>query len=344
MSGFQCIILVFILVCCILPAAVYSHIVGLALVSNGPAMAGLVRLNEFTGNVTVVGPAHSELDGMGDLTAVDSASNILYYLGDTSKGTTLVGLSLDDGTEICRGSIALRELGFVGIAQSLEWDNYKNDLIIAGLNGNLTTPGHDVYRTKGCNSQGRLSKVTKVGTFGDALYAPMLHASTLDAKRQRLFVTVAPTKNTAAVGMIELDKPGAADLIVFEQDDASHTLLGMQYDSFSHSIIGVMPNTKGGIDLHSLVVDDQRNAHWNSTTLPDQQYMQLYGNEGIVSALDVANRFLYILGASTSDDSEMHLLQVDLESNIIGITPQVQGLPLGPNTLLEMNFLLSTDR
>ena len=40
-----------------------------------------------------------ELFGCSDLVVV--ANGVLFYLGDTRDGSTLVGLNLTDGTEVC---------------------------------------------------------------------------------------------------------------------------------------------------------------------------------------------------------------------------------------------------
>ena len=63
-----------------------------------------------------------QLSGTGDLCAVDAARSVYYYLGDTSEGTTLVGLNLKDGSLACTSLVAVREIGFVGIGQSLNYD------------------------------------------------------------------------------------------------------------------------------------------------------------------------------------------------------------------------------
>jgi len=48
-------------------------------------------------------------------------THTIHLQGDTSDGTTLVGLNLETGTEMCRGAIPVREMGFVGFAQSLDF-------------------------------------------------------------------------------------------------------------------------------------------------------------------------------------------------------------------------------
>ena len=67
------------------------------------------------GNVTQVGPALNPMDGTGDLGTIDSTRGVFFYLGDTSGGATLVGLSMQDGTISCSVHVPLREISFVGI-------------------------------------------------------------------------------------------------------------------------------------------------------------------------------------------------------------------------------------
>ena len=51
------------------------------------------------GGVTIVGPDHHALSGTGDLSTIDTKRGLFFYLGDTSAGATLVGMTLTDGTE-----------------------------------------------------------------------------------------------------------------------------------------------------------------------------------------------------------------------------------------------------
>ena len=51
-------------------------------------------------------------------------THTIHLQGDTSDGTTLVGLNLETGTEMCRGAIPVREMGFVGFAQSLDFVSF----------------------------------------------------------------------------------------------------------------------------------------------------------------------------------------------------------------------------
>ena len=55
----------------------------------------------------------------GDLRAVDTKRGVFYFLGDTHAGTTLVGQALADGALVCAGAVPLKEVGFVGMGQSM---------------------------------------------------------------------------------------------------------------------------------------------------------------------------------------------------------------------------------
>ena len=88
-------------------AAAVPTLYGLGLTHNAPSQASLLTADASTGTLSIVGfePNASsaiELAATGDLCAVDTTRRMYYYLGDTERGATLVGLSLDDGTERCR--------------------------------------------------------------------------------------------------------------------------------------------------------------------------------------------------------------------------------------------------
>ena len=314
---------------------VTSTLYGLNLEANSPSRVGLVSVNTSTGNVTDLGAPHSELDGMGDLSTIDPQNKIFYYLGDTSDGTTLVGLNLETGAEVCRGAIPLRELGFVGFGQSLDWDVTNNNLVLSGLNSNTTQPGHTVFRNKGCEGS-KIAKSSKIGTFGDAMYIPMLHASTLDVIKQRLFVTVAVTKNTMGIGMIDLNDPQLKLTVLPENPATNQDILGMQFDAATNSVVSVMQNQAKGLDIHSLSIDAKGKAEWSSTTLPTF-IGQLYGNSGSVSALD-GKGMLYVLGGvGPSNNAPMHLVQIDLVKQTVVGHPLITGTCM--DCLMELNYV-----
>ena len=93
----------------LLPAAVRAKLYGLSLVHNSPAQSKLVRIDSTEGNVTelgaALGPEHGAMSATSDLRAVDSKRGVYYFLGDTHAGTTLVGLKLRDGAQVCAGTV-----------------------------------------------------------------------------------------------------------------------------------------------------------------------------------------------------------------------------------------------
>ena len=62
------------------PLCCSGTIYGLLLEHNAPSEVGLVTVDSFSGNVTRLGDAHKELDGMGDLSPFDPLAKIFYYL------------------------------------------------------------------------------------------------------------------------------------------------------------------------------------------------------------------------------------------------------------------------
>ena len=197
---------------------------GLDLVHNAPAQAALCTVDPDSGNVTVLGPGMSELFGMSDLVAI--ANSLFFYLGDTSAGATLVALDLKTGTKACSAHVDVAEIQFVGIGQSLDYDASTDTLLLSGVSLNRTE--HVVYRGDASRTCGGF---TKVGTYGLSDYLPMLHASTLDAAAQRLYVGLAPSSDGAALGVIDLT--GKAPMQVFDEagaPDLHDLLIGMHFD------------------------------------------------------------------------------------------------------------------
>ena len=76
-----------------------ASLYGLAMVHNSPVEVALSVVAPATGTVTVVGLPLTEVFGMSDLVAV--AKGLLFYLGDTQQGATLVGVSLSNGSKVC---------------------------------------------------------------------------------------------------------------------------------------------------------------------------------------------------------------------------------------------------
>jgi len=238
---------------------------------------------------------------MTDLITIDPYKKILYLLGDTESGSTLVGMSLITGNQTCHGTVPLKEMGYVGLAQSIDYDTAEGSIILSGLSMDVTG-GHLLLRNKGCVGD-CIAKTELIGTFGDAAYVPMLHASAFDPAGQRLFLTVGLTKTTSGLGVIDLKgKPGNMLRVIPEDDE--HVLLGMQYDHQTESLIGIVPNDQTGMAIRSLHLDPETSkATWNTTTLPKQDFEWLYGNSGSVSAFDSDNGVLYVLAGARPSPS-----------------------------------------
>ena len=182
------------------PGWLYGDLFGLTLASNGPATFALVSV-DHNGSTRRLGPSHPELFGCGDLVAI--AHGTLYYLGDTHRGTTLVGVSLLDGSERCNAVLPMSEMGFVGFGQTLDFDATTDSLVVSGLKRNATA-GHIVLRgsARDCGAAGWQAVANYGGACipcprrrpragrraddapKDAAKIPMLHSSALDAAGQ----------------------------------------------------------------------------------------------------------------------------------------------------------------
>lgn len=113
---------------------------GVVLVHNGPSVSQLARFDIQTGATTLIGqPFGDVLVASGDLGAVDGGNDVYYVLGDTEQGATFAGYSLKDGSQTCKVVVPFREVGFVGIAQSLDFDPTTGDVIISGLSAQKAT-------------------------------------------------------------------------------------------------------------------------------------------------------------------------------------------------------------
>lgn len=305
---------------------------GLSLFSNSPATFQLNTLDSSTGNGTAVGPSHSELFGMGDLTTI--ANEIYFYLGDTSAGTTLVGLNISNGLQVCSKNIPLSEVGFVGIGQSLDYDKTTDTLVLSGLNSNKTS--HTVFRSKATAECGPFKKVE---AFADSDYLPMLHASALDAAHQRLFVVLAPAKQSIAVGIIDLT--GKEEMIVIGEDGGPDTLLSLHYDTLTSELLGIVPGSDGGLELHRLHPILKK---WVSaipvTGLP-KDWNQLLGNSATVSSFDAVGRNLYFITGvenTAGNIAESYLAAVNVDNGKLGNHPLLSPVGLGGSGYESLNI------
>jgi hypothetical protein len=229
---------------------------------------------------------------MGDLLTV--ANDQLYYLGDTSAGATLVALNLTTGVEICTQHVDVATIKFVGIGQSLDHDPVTGSLVLSGIASNLSAGTHSIYRAPdvGCGP------MKHVGHFGQAKFAPMLHSSALDAKGQRLFVTLATGESTSAIGIIDLAGGTMAVAAEGVTPDLHDTIVGLHWDEGSGKLLGVMP-VGGSLQLHSF--DPSGQGAWdpakNLKGVPPT-WDALGGNSATASAFNPRNGQLYFTAGS----------------------------------------------
>jgi hypothetical protein len=295
---------------------------GLALVANGPAKVGLVQLDASTGKHTNLGSAHSELFGVSDLTAV--ANGVFYYLGDTAGGATLVGLNATDGTEVCNAHVDVSEIKFVGLGQSLDHDASSGSLVLSGVasNGNAS---HAVYKAPdlGCGP------FKHAGSFGEAEYIPMLHASALDAEGQRLFVTIATGKNTDAIGVVDLKAGGKMRVIAEDATPDYHdSLLCMHWDAKIRKLLGAvaLPGSTS-LQLHAL---DPTSGAWDAAKVIKNvptKWNALGGNGATASAFSATDRALYFMAGI--EDPDTGAAQFDLATIDVDAASVVSHPPLG---------------
>ena len=236
-----------IVLCCLV--CVNAELFGLELLENSPAHSGLVGVDERTGNVTKIGEPLQAGCAAGDLRAIDKKRQIYYFLGDTSSGTTLVAVNLTNGAQVCSKSVTqLKEVGMVGFGQSLDYDYINEELVLTGLSSKNLTAGHLILRMG--TALNACDEFKQVGFFSDGDYLPMLHSSSLDIEGQRLFVLLAPAKNEVAIGVIDLKKGVMTKNVVEGQDPDD--FVGIQWNPKTKSLVGIMPDQKGGLQVRSL--------------------------------------------------------------------------------------------
>ena len=310
---------------------------GLAMVHNSPEMPALVRVDGATGGCALAGPALSPLAATGDLASVDSARGVLWYLGDTAEyGTTLAGVSLANGSLVCQQAVPIREIGFVGFGQSINYLAATDELLVSGIVSNATTnvSAHVVFRASADPARCG-SPLARVGGFvGDADYVPMLHASALDAANQRLFLGLATGSASFAVGIVDV-KTGRLEKVDAEDASDGRQLVGMKFDPASGTLVGLASSA----DYASLALVQlaPETGKWRVRTVPSA-FPVVMGNEGSVSAFDAASGTLFALLAANTTTQEIRLAAVDVASATIqgGEPPVLE--PVGLGLLLNLVF------
>ena len=309
---------------------------GLTLVSNGPATFGLVRVESSSGGTTLIGPEHNELFGCSDLVAV--ADGVFFYFGDTSSGSTLVGLNLTDGTEVCSKPVDVHEVGYVGMGQTLDYDASTKTLVLSGI---VNATSHGVFRSpaSGCGP------FKAAGAYGEAAFLPMLHSSTFDAAGQRLFLLLATTKSTTSVGVVQLGsgggKPLSMRVIAEGATDPDDTLIGMHWDHATSSLYGITASQATGLELHSLQPDTTVSEvptwkHQQVSGVPSD-WNALLGNSATVSTFkDGAVTFIAGVQDAQGNIASQFFASVDVATAALRAHPKLAPIGLGNSELLAL--------
>eukprot|EP01052_Picozoa_sp_SAG31_P028068 SAG31_NODE_2677_length_5265_cov_15.265196_1_plen_353_part_00 len=252
---------------------------GVGLWKNSPAREKLLSVNMSSGDAAERTGVLPEIVGTDDLSV--AADGVYYFLGDdATNGTTLAGIDLETGDVICQAAVPFRQIGFVGIGQTLDFDFRKGDLVLSGLANNLSAPiGQQVVHKVMRAELGRdCAKMTTVGTFGLAANEPMLHASAIDVDRQLLFINMALDQfGTQAIGVIDLERATIKQVDLEDPSNQPSDLIvviichahvfsarawncdlrsgicvqGMVYDHQNKTLVGVLPGDRG-LTLHRL--------------------------------------------------------------------------------------------
>jgi hypothetical protein len=260
---------------------------------------------------------------MSDLVAV--ANDLLFYLGDThgANGTTLVGISLSNGSQVCTAHVDVAEVRYVGIGQTLDYDFTTKTLVLSGITAD--GKGHAVYRADATRCGG----FKKLGTYGDATYLPMLHASALDAKGQRLYVDLAvfdqaANASVSALGVVDLTGTKPFTVVAEEATPDYHDLLiGMHFDPRRSRLVGVLGGGGNPLSLHAFDVASHGWAAARPVRGVPSEWNVMGGNSGVVSTLDAESRSLYFIAGreyqinATHIGIDYYLASVDVDTAVL---------------------------
>jgi hypothetical protein len=229
--------------------------------------------------------------------------------------------------------------GFVGIGQSLDFDAVTDTLVVSGVNPNRSA--HAVYRSgsppSGTSCGGH---VEHIGTFGDSAFLPMLHASTMDAHSQRLFVDLALGKQgPAGVGVIDLTGKKPMRVI---PEPPPHGLCAMHFDAKANRLKGIFVAAGApSLQLHSLnpEVGGKWDAPKDISGVPSDWNM-LAGNAGTVSTFDAASRSLFFLAGTQTQagDEVVYLAAMDTDTAALTAHPKLGKIGLGGSGLQALEF------
>ena len=171
------------------------------------------------------------------------------------------------------------------------------------------------------------------GSYGDADYNPMVHASTFDVASRTLFVLVSPAEHQLAIAIIELGKGTMRRVDV--EAGADEVLDGFNYDPSTNTLFGVAQAKPQGLTMRRL---DVGSGKWSSTAIKSQ-YAYIGGNDGTVRCYDRGSGTLYVLVCNPPTDPNAdpiyHLAAVDVAANAVAAAPAIR-LVTGPPTVKEL--------
>eukprot|EP01043_Picozoa_sp_COSAG02_P021375 COSAG02_NODE_1084_length_14692_cov_214.338724_9_plen_294_part_00 len=244
---------------------------GLTMTANSPSKGSMCSVDPATGNVTLIGTTLPADSGTDDCRAIDSKRGLYYFLGDTHQGTALLGLSLEDGSVQCSGTVPLKEIGFVGIGQGLKYDKKRDRLILVGLVANSTGGvAHQILTANLGDSSGlggpkpsSCARFTKAGTFPLAGNEPMLHSTAYDEESQTLYTTIVPSKGQFALAVVDLAKQKMVR-VELEGNPPIDEMSDMSWDVDTASLIGIIQD---GHNIQLLSLDPKGQGKWTNRQL-----------------------------------------------------------------------------
>ena len=175
----------------------------------------------------------------------------------------------------------------------------------------------------------------------------MLHASSFDAANQRLFVTLALTASTSAIGVIDLAATGGPSMRVVAEGstpDLHDTLVSLHWDRESSKLLGIVLM---GADLQLHALDPAAEA-WDAEK--ELQAVPSYwntvgGNEATVSAFSPETRTLYLMagqqnGGGPGTPMQMELAAINVDDAAVVAHPALAPAGMPGCTTCIMGFAL----
>ena len=276
--------------------------------------AQLVSVDAMSGELTNIGAGHNPLAAVGDLRVI--TDGVYYVLADNcggpcnATGTVLLGISLKDGSEVCRAEVpTFAQVGLVGGGQSMSHDAKNKRLLLSGMN---STDGGNSYThvllSASLASPGNCGPFTRVSTFGDADYEPMAHGSDLDVEGGRLFITLSTSAHSYGMGSVDV---ATGKLTATYPMENTKTMWGPTYVSSAGRLVGTgsdVTSSAGGIDWRTL---DPSSGTWTSAPLTYKRPKKLTMAQK--KSLTIERR-QFERFSDIEPDAEMYTMAADLGS------------------------------